>query len=306
MPDIPVPYLTTPAAIINQSLDLLGADEDKILGSINDGTRVGEAALRSYGRVLRELLRANHWPFARRVQKLQLLGDATGNSSLPVISTVEPPWSFAYAWPTDAVQGRWLMWNPVGEQPLDAQGIPLTTGTSAIVQYNLQPGRFVVSSSSDYPIEIGVIPWDQQPDLQRTEGLGPVYRKVILTDCQCAHFVYTRLVTQIEEFDDGFRQALVAMMAYYLAQVAIDDPKLRLAQRNEMAAIVKQIVTDARVQANNESGYPISSDFTASWISARNYGTGWGANGNVFAGPSMTLYDYGMPWGSLSLGGSVF
>lgn len=305
MPDPSVPYLTTPAAIINQALDMLGASEDTILGSINDGTRVGEAALRSYGRVLRELLRASHWPFARKQTRLTLLGDATGNSALPVIPQVDSPWQYAYAWPTDAVQGRWLMWNPVGDQPLDAQGVPLTTGTSAIVQYNLQPGRFLVSSSSDYPIEIGTAPWDQQPDLQRTEGLGPVYRKVILTDCQCAEFVYTRLVTTIEEWDDGFRQAMVAMMAWYLAQVAVDDPKLRLAQRHEMAATVKELVTDARVQANNEAGFPQSVDFEASFIQGRNWGTGWG--GNQYVGSNMTVFgDYGTPWASLSLGGSVF
>ncbi len=305
MPDPFVPYLTPPAVIVNQALDMLGASEDSILGSINDGTRVGEASLRAYGRVLRELLRANHWPFARRVQKLDLLGDATGNSALPVISKVEVPWTFAYSWPTDAVQGRWLMWNPVGSQPENAQGVPLTTGTSAIIQYNLQPGRFLVSSSSDYPIEVGTIPWDQQPDLQRTEGLGPVYRKVILTDCQCAHFVYTRLETVVEAWDDGFRSAMVAMMAWYLAQVAVDDPKLRLAQRHEMAATVKELVTDARVQANNESGFPLSVDFESPFITARNWGGGWG--GNQFVGNDMTVFsNYGMSYGSLALGSSVF
>lgn len=307
MPDPSVPYLTTPAAIVNSALDMLGADEDAILGSMTDGSRVGEAALRGYGRWLRQLLRANHWPFARKAVALTLLGDATGNSSLPVISTVEPPWVYAYAWPTDAVQGRWLMWNPVGAQPVDAQGVPLTTGTSAIVQYNLQPGRFLVSSSSDYPIEVGTIPWDQQPDLQRTEGLGPTYRKIILTDCQNANFVYTRLVTTIEEWDDSFRTAMVAMVAWYLAQVAIEDPKMRIAQRREMEATVKSLVTEARVAANNEAGYPQSTDFEASFVRARNWGMGWGGVGNTFVGSDMTVFsDYGLPWGSLSLGSSVF
>lgn len=302
---IPVSYLTTPSAVVNQSLDRIGADEDRILGDVTDGSRVGEAARRSYGRILRQLLRSNHWPFARRQQKLQLLGDVTGGAQPPVIDKVEPPWSFAYAWPTDAVQGRWMPWNPASAQPTDIQGTPLTTANSAPVQYNMIPGRFLVTSSSDYPIEVGQLSWDQLPDLQRTEGLGPIYRKIILTNCACAHFVYTRLVTVIEEWDDDFREAMVVAMALALAPVAIKDRKEALQQRNELIPILNNTLADAKAKAMNEAGFPQSTSFQSSWITGRNAGYLAGLGyGNFGAGVGGLGY-YGIGAGDY-WGGSVY
>lgn len=299
--DVPINYLQPPATIVNQALDALGADEDKIVGDLTDGTRVAEAARRNYGQVLRQLLRANHWPFARKNAKLTLLGDATGNSAPPVIQQVECPWTYAYAWPTDAVQGRWMPWSPTNAQPISSTGVPLTTGVSAGVQYNQQPARFLVSSSDKYPIEVGFLPWNQLPDLQRTEGVGPVNRKIILTDCCEAHFVYTRLVTVIEEWDDMFRQAMVTLMAVTLAQVAFEDPRERMAQRDKMIAIARNTIADARVAASNEAGYPMTTDHMPPWITARN--SGYGARGDGGDGGTLGLY---MPWEPFSLGGSVF
>lgn len=299
----PISYLQAPSVIVNQALDRLGADEEKIIGDITDGTRVAEAARRNYGQALRQLLRTSHWDFARKRAKLQLLGDATGQSSAPVTNFVECPWTYAYAWPIDAVQGRWMPWNPTNAQPETPQGVPLTTGVSALTQVPMMPGRFLVSSSDQYPVELGNPAWDQQPDLQRTEGLGPTSRKVILTDCCDADFVYTRLVTTIEEWDDLFREAMVMMMALVLAPVALDDPKERIAQRDKLIPILKNAIADARVANGNESGFPQSVDRNASWISARN---GWvhpwsGNNGTLYSGYTFAPYDASMQWA-----GSVF
>lgn len=300
-----IPYLQPPATIVNQAIDVLG-QSGKIIGDISDGTPVAETARRNYGQTLRQLLRANHWPFARKYAKLTLLGDATGNSSLPVISTVECPWTYAYAWPIDAVQGRWMPFNPPGGQPVSSTGVPLTTGNSALVQYGQMPGRFLVSSSDLYPVEVGQLPWIQQPDLQRTEGLGPVNRKIILTDACDAHFVYTRLVPVIEEWDDMFRQTMVASLAVVLAPVAIDDPKLREVVRDKQIAIAKNTLADARVAASNEAGYPMTTDHLPPWITARNSGLwayGAGQGGIPGVGGTLGLY---CPWDAYSLGGSVF
>lgn len=303
--DIPIPYLQPPATIVNQALDALGADEEMIIGDITDGTRVGEAARRNYGQTLRQLLRANHWPFARKQAILTLLGDATGQSSLPIITAVEMPWTYAYAWPIDAVQGRWMpsSWPAdASGQPTNLTGVPLTTGVSAIQPVPLLPGRFLVSSSSLYPVEIGNVPWNQMPDLQRTEGLGPVYRKVILSDLCHASFVYTRLVTVIEEWDDMFREAMVSLMALVLAPVVFKDPKERLAQRNAMIAIVKDTIANARVAANNEAGFPMTVDHQPPWMTARNGGY-FGQGGDWAGGGTLGYY---LPWEPFSMGGSVF
>lgn len=294
-------YLQSAATVVNQAMDMLGKP-DLILGDITDGSPVAEAARRNYGQALRKLLRTAHWDFARKRAKLTLLGDAT-LSDTSVSPLVECPWSYAYAWPIDAVQGRWMPWEPNGGVPTTPTGLPLTTGGSAPNQYRQQPGRFLVSSSDQYPIEVGTVPWDQLPDLQRTEGLGPTNRKIILTDCCNAHFVYTRLSTVIEEWDALFRDSLVTMMALILVNVAIEDPKLATAERDRLIPFLKNAVADARVANGNESGYPQSVDHLPIWITARNQGWGAGIDGSLgqFSGYTYFPFDTSMSWA-----GSVF
>ncbi len=299
----PIPYLQPPAVIVNEALDRLG-QSDKIIGDITDGSKVAEASRRNYGQVLRQMHRASHWNFARKHSELTLLGDATGNSPLPVSPIVESPWTYAYAWPIDAVQGRWLPWNPTNAQPLSSTGVPLTTGVSTTGLYWAQPGRFLISSSAEYPVEVGSNPWAQQPDLQRTFGVGPINRQIILTDCCNAHFVYTRFVTVIEEWDPMFREAMVVAMALILAPVAIDDPKERITQRNLLIPILKNTLAEARLASGNEAGYPQSTDHLPAWITARNSGYyGWGAGAYTSLGGTLGLY---LPWEGFSLGGNVF
>lgn len=304
--DYIVPYLQSPAVICNQALDFLGAPEETRVGDITDGTLVAEAARRNYGQLLRQLLRANHWPFARFQVGLTLLGDATGQSAAPVITSVENPWTYAYAWPTDAVQGRWMPAN-IPLTPVSPGGTPLTTGETTSWQVPLLPARFLVSSSNLYPIQTGTLPWDQLPDLQRTEGLGPTYRKIILTNCPSASFVYTRLVTVIEEWDDAFRSAMVALLSVALAQVALTDPKERMAQRDRAIAIAKDTISSARAMASNEAGMPQSVDHQPPWITARNMGW-WGAYsglGGVGGGLGGLGY-FGIGYESFSWSGNVF
>ena len=308
MSDVPISYLTPVSDVINQAVDGLG-QSGKIIGDIGDGTVVSETARRNYGRILRLLLRAAHWPFARREAALTLLGDITGQSAAPVIQQVESPWTYAYAWPIDAVQGRWMPsgYPPGGSGQPNDLGFP--AGAIQPQTVTLRPGRFVVSSSNLYPIETGEVPWDQAPDLSRTEGLGPTNRKIILTNNgPQSQFVYTRLVTVIEEWDDGFRQAMVEMMKFILAPVAIDDRKLAVEERDKAALSARNMLADARVMSANEAGYPQGISQQPYWITARN--RGWWGNGAP--GPGGFLYGGGWEggtfcgWELFSLGGSVF
>ena len=292
-----IAYLTSPAEIINEALDRLGAPEDAIIGDITDGSQIAEAGRRSYGRQLRALLRTAHWNFARIENQLQLLGDATGQT--PNVSTsVDSPWTYAYAWPTDCVAARWV---PSPVTPANTtSGVPLFQSPGPFPSIPLLPGRFLVSSSSLYPVETGQLPWDQLPDLRMTEGVGPIYRRIILTDVQNALLVYTRLVTVIEEWDDSFRQAMVASMAVVLCPVALKDPKLRITERDRQMNIAKMIIGDARVANGNDAGFPQTTQHLPNWITARN--GGW--NQDAFGGiGTLGLY---MPWEPYSLGGNVF
>jgi hypothetical protein len=297
MTSVAIPFLTPPADIVNRAIDSLG-QSGKVIGDLTDGTMVSEAARRNYGPVLRQLLAAAHWGFARKQATLTLLGDITGASALPVITTVESPWTYAYAWPIDGVAGRWLPAGyPAGSGQLPPQGAQLPGG----LMTPLIPARFLVSSSNLYPVEVGQVPWIQQPDLARTQGVGPVNRKVILTDIPPpAQFVYTRLVTVIEEWDDLFSQAMVALMAVILAPTAIEDPKLRVVERDKAVAMARNMIADARVASANESGFPMSVDHTPAWISGRNRGWWGGVGGDSGAGT------YGLGWESFGCGGSVF
>jgi hypothetical protein len=294
-----------------QALDRLGASEDKAIGDLTDGSRVAETMRRNYGQGLRQLLRTAHWSFARKRAKLTLLGDASGLANPPVSPHVESPWRYAWAWPIDAVQGRWLPLNPVNNIPENSSGVPLTTGPSAPLQYMSLPGRFLVSSSDQYPVVTGSTPWDQMPDLQRTEGVGPTTRKVILTDSGDAHFVYTRLVTTIEEWDGLFREAMVTMMAMVLAPVAIDDRRAATAERDRLIPILKNAIDNARLASGNEAGFPQTIDQDASYIRARNRGAGWGGGwlgggGFGFGGGLGGNGYYGLGWESLNWNGSVY
>lgn len=303
MTDVPIPYLQSPAVICNQAIDMLG-QPGQIMGDIGDGTPVAETARRNYGQALRQLLRTAHWDFARKRARLTLLGDATGSAPMGVSTHVECPWSYAWAWPNDGVMGRWLPWSPTNAQPQNSEGVPLTTGVSVGVNYAQQPGRFLVSSSDQYPIEVGQVPWNQMPDLQRTEGLGPTSRKIILTDCANAEFVYTRFVPVIEEWDSLFRQAFVMMMALVIAPVVLEDPKLRLAEVGRLVPMLRNAIADARVANGNESGFPQTTDHMPNWVTARSAGS-YGADGFGFGG-GLGGYTY-LPWDtSMGWCGSVY
>jgi hypothetical protein len=303
--DIPVNYLTTPAAIVNEAVDMIG-ESGQIIGAITDGTQVSETARRNYGQALRRLLRTSYWNFARKKAKLQLLGDALAGTAIPpgVSPYVEAPWAYAYATPPDCVMARWVPWSPTNAQPTDSNGVPLTTGTSALVFYDQQPASFLISSSDQYPIEVGSPPWTQLPDLQRTFGLGPQDREILLTNVCDAHLVYTAFIPTIERWDSLFRQALVSMMALAIVNVAIKDPKYRLAERDRISASLKITIDDARVASGRESGYPQSVDHTPVWISARS-GAWWGATpgygGSLYSGYPLFPLD-----GSLQWQGSVY
>lgn len=295
-----VPYLTVPATLVNEALDRIGCS-DKIIGDLTDGGVIAEAARRNYGQLLRKLFRVAHWNLARRQAPLTLLADSTGQT--PNVSTqVELPWTYAYAWPIDAAAVRWMP-TLTPQQNINP---PLTTGQFIQQSVPNIPGTFLVSSSNLYPIEIGQLPWDQQPDLQRTFGVGPTDRTIILTNICNALMVYTRFTPVIEQWDASFREAVVSMLAYMYCPIAIDDRKERITQRDKMFTIAKIIIDDARVANGNEAGFPQSVDHLPNWITARNSGWyGYGGGGN-WGGGSYSGYTY-FPWdGSMSWCGGVF
>lgn len=292
---------TLPADIVNRSLDALSVEP---IGSFDDGTPVTEAARRAYGPALRQLLRAAHWSFARKMASLALLADASGQAIPPVSIVVEPPWQYAYAWPVDGVQAIWMPWQT---PPNAAAPVPQMTGQGLTqTAITSRPARFLVSSSDEYPVAAGQLGWDAVPDLSGIEGQGLTARRVVLTNMANAMLVYTKLALEIEEWDALFSEAMAAVLASRLALVAVEDRKLALSLRQQQIAIAREAIVVARAASANDAGFPQSADHVPDWFAARGVGAGWWGNwGDIgFAGGAGTLF---MGWSSFAFAdGSVY
>ena len=296
-----------PQDVCNRSLDAIGHDVQ--IGAFTDGTTESEVCRRLYGPTLRQLLRTANWTFARKQASLQLLGDATGQTldptGTPYPTTVEQPWIYAYAWPIDGVKARWLP-----QQLPTAMSVPPPVTNLAVnpgLGWILRPARFLISSSDQFPVVIGQTDWDSLPDLSSTEGVGNTSRRVVLTNVQNAMLVYTKLVLEIEEWDELFTQAMVSIIASWISMRLLKDKKLALTVRAQQIAIAKEAILQARVANGNDAGFPQGVTREASWILARNRGGanwGWGTG---WPGAWDTLGSYYYGWETVGLAdGSVF
>jgi hypothetical protein len=305
----------TPASIVNRALDLIGRS-DLIIGELGEGTEAAKPALRAYGPAMRQLLRAAHWSFARKMAPLTLIADATGQTT-GVGTVVQAPWAYEYAYPPDCLKARFLPWNsnPISPTP------PVMTGVvdPPLSAVRLRPAPFLVGLDYNYPPQQGCyVSWADIPDWAGTPGEGPTQQTMIFTNVgpqpQGAavptiypSLVYTALVVYPSQWDSLFEEAMVQFLAQKLAMPLVADKKFALSVRNEAIKAAQAMVGEARAVNANETGFPQSISRQASWITARNAGAGnyWGHGG--------TDYGYNGPgslWGGydgLSFSdGSVF
>ncbi len=121
---------------------------------------------------------------------------------------------------------------------------------------------------------------------------------------QNAFLVYTKLVLEIEEWDELFAQAMVATMASRVAMLLIEDKKLAMAERAQQVQIAQAAVRDARTANANDAGFPQSVVRDASWIRAR---TG-GGSGRLWDSQFSNNFGYfSMGWEAMSWSdGSVY
>lgn len=288
----------TPADVANRALDMIGSETT--IGDLEEGSREAQVCLRAYGECLRGLLRGANWDFARKTATLQLLADATGQTS-GAGSIVPAPWIYEYAYPTDCLKVRFIPWNPSTLYPGQPPGnislgvTPLMTnlGQPPLTGQRLQPARFTIATDFNY------IPAQASVDLA-TPGVSPTGRTVILTNVQNAQCVYTALVLYPQLWDSLFREAFIAYLASEIAMPLTKDKPLALRLRNEQIKIAKSKLMDARVADGREGWY--SSDIRVDWMRVRNSGgghsnTAWqgGAEG---AGPNVAWDSVGFSDGS--------
>lgn len=280
-----------PADIANQALDAAGVDFT--IGEMNEGTKAAQVILRAYGQCLRQLLRAVHWDFARTMQPMVMLADATGQTA--GVGTVVPaPWVYEYAYPINCMKARFLPRNyltPQGAPPgnISNPSTPIMTGVSGQPPYGygmrLIPAPFLVTMDTNYPI-------DANSNWLDVQGESPTGRVVILSNVNQAQLVYTAFMPYPSVWDAQFRAALVAYLAAEIAMPLAKDKKFGLTMRDRNFLIAKDKVNAARVTNGNESAFPQTIDHMPDWMNARVRGAGgWGPNWNI-----------GGPWGACGWG----
>ena len=168
----------TPTVVANEALDAAGLNF--VLGDIEEGSEPAQICLRHYTTCMEQLFRAAPWNFARKQVPLQLIADASGQTTDPLVTTLVPlPWIYAYAYPTDCARIRYIPWNPFQEPAVpaanivpDDSGVPLTTNFDAnpMLGQRLVPARFLVTT------DINNLPGG---DPNSTPGISPIGRLVV-------------------------------------------------------------------------------------------------------------------------------
>lgn len=222
-------------AICNLALDSIGARATIV--SLQENSKEARACARQYASALASVLQAAQWNFARKQVALSLLQDGTATPP----GNVPQPWLYEYAYPSDCVQGRYVM-------PM-MQGNPASVPGSQSLPYWIgTPVRFIVSSDVD--ISNNAI-------------------KVILTNQGAAQFVYTAMITDTGMFDEQFTLALANYLGHRIA--------IPLSGDKALAKMAYQIAAETctKAQASNGNEGLTIIDQVPDWIRVRGYASDW-------------------------------
>lgn len=295
----------TPSDVVNRALDAIGAPS---IGDLQEGTTEAKAALRVYSPVRQQLLRSAHWNFSRTQATLTMLNDATGQTAIQQAAAGYPvtvgngtvgmrPWVYEYEWPTNGLLARWV---PVQMYPAPTVSPPLMTGLQATPWAYQRPARFLVAQDTVPPFTGTPASWAGYP--APLQGRGRSSQTVILTNQPNATLVYTADILECDIWDSLFTQAIVTVLASFLAMPLIADKRVAMAVRREMVEGARRALDQARVRDGDEGWN--QADLQVDWMRARNsgYGNGWGSWGS---GDGPGIFWGG--WGSCGLGdGSAY
>lgn len=182
------------------------------------------------------ILQVARWNFARKQTVLTLLKDATQGQSVPT------PWMYEYEYPSDCVQGRFVMPQVQVNLPSAVVGTPtVPTAVGA-------PVRFLISSDAD------------------SSG-NPV--SVILTNQPQAVFVYT-FRAPIALWDGQSVEALRYYLGARVCMALTGDKSQAKAAFDTAANLCK-----AAAASNGNEGLTII-DTVPDWVKVRGYASDWG------------------------------
>ncbi len=189
-----------PSGVVNLALAKIGFPQR--IGSLYDGTLASKKALDVYSQERDALLAEGEWDFCERTLVGTLLKQAPGNYLVTPWTTAYPalPWSFEYAYPTDALKIRTVKRAPVILPNFDPR-------------YN----RFSV---------------DNDTGPQTVPGFTPPV-KVILCNVPGAIIVYAGQVTDPNDWTPGFLSAFASRLGKALAPVLKDLNTAKLAAAEE-------------------------------------------------------------------------
>lgn len=213
------------------ALALIGARST--ITSINDGSNEADQCALFYVTVLKEVMRAVNWNFAKAQIDLTELGNAVDGTSIY-------PWAYKYAYPSDCLKERYIMPKYVTD---NVDNIPYPGIPYPFLDYQ-RAVRFEVVT-----------------DLDASNN----QIKVILTNQPQAIAVYTRYITATSLYDDQFVMAFTNLLA---SRICIPvSGNMSLGDRADKKAL--QAINNAAVTDGNE-GLTMQ-DTTPDWIRTRGY-----------------------------------
>lgn len=174
--------VTNPADAVNAALTRVGY-KGRFVANLYDGSMAAKVALEIYGQTRDALQRDNDYGFCERNINLTLLKQAPAGGYIPPNSwngatNPAPPWSYEYAYPTDALKIRSIKSVPMFVQ-----------------NYDPRPNVFAVDNDNYFT---------------------PA-QKVILCDVVNAMAVYTGRVTDPTTWEADFTEAFIDALGRRLA-----------------------------------------------------------------------------------------
>lgn len=248
--------MTTQLDIANRSLLAVGARTYVSSISPSDGSAEADAISVLWTPTYEALGRAAHWNCLRKQVSLALLQAAQGtpeNQNGTTLPVPETPWLYAYAYPSDCLQVRYI----VPSFPANQGGVPNQTTINNSASLMLPTG--------------GQIPY-QISSLYDTFGNVQL---IILTNQSLAQVAYTVNNPNPAVWDSSFQAAMVSSLAAYLVPAL----NLSLGLMQVQIKNAESTIIQARVRDGNEGVSTM--DHTPDWIRARAGGSNWGLGYNI-------------------------
>lgn len=227
------------------------------ISSFDDGSVEATNCGLFYNVTRQRLLRTAPWGFCRRQVTLTQLGDLYPDNTSPY------PFLWEYAYPSDCLKVRYILYppNPANPAVAPAVGVGLQGSVSWAPS---RKNRFVLQSSLD-------------TDNNRI--------RTILSNVPQAICVYNGDEENAGMFDSLFADALEAALAFKLVIPLSGN----VGMKNEYKQLAMQAISEARAADGNES--ITTSDPKVDWIETRGIGSAYGW------GPGVRGGDWGSWWG---------